>query len=118
MASTSMILVRILIGKVKKREHLETILRAIPIRAGRQVGWTCVFWIIEALHTLHRHQEAGDGIFERSACILEWETIRDAALRYVAQKEMEHRFDGRAEGAFDPFKVPTWDMLENRERQA
>ncbi|KAM3504493.1 hypothetical protein MY10362_003541 [Beauveria mimosiformis] len=119
MAPTCMILIRILIGKVKKRKRLETILRAIPIRAGRQVGWNCVSWIIEALNTLYRHQEAGDRIFERSASILEWETIRDTALRYVAQKEMEHRFNGRAEeGAFDATKVPTWDMLKNRERQA
>lgn len=36
----------------------------------------------------------------------------------MAQKEIKHRFNGRAKGAFDPFKVPTWDMLENRERQA
>ncbi|OAQ98099.1 hypothetical protein LLEC1_00804 [Akanthomyces lecanii] len=119
MAPTAMILVRILIGKVKKRDRLKAVLRAVPIRAGDQIGWNCVYWIIEALHRLHRHQQAGDGIFEKSANILEWESIRDIALWYVAQKEMEHRFDGLAEeGAFDNSKVPTWDMLKNCERQA
>lgn len=119
MAPTSMILVRILIGKVKKRKRLEAVLQAIPIRAEHQPGWNCVYWMKEALPALYRFQEAGEGIFKTSANVLEWETICDTAVWYVAQKEMEHRFDGLAEeGAFDYSKVPTWDMLQSRERHA
>ncbi|ATY67000.1 thioredoxin I [Cordyceps militaris] len=41
-APTSMILIRILIAKVKKRKRLEAVLRAIPKRAGHHIGWECL----------------------------------------------------------------------------
>ena len=116
MAPTSMILVRILIGRVKKRRNLEAVLRSIPVRYS-QTGWNCVSWVQEVIQALYRHQEAGDGIFERAAFQLDWDLVRETALWYVREKELAHRFDGQAEpGTFDESKVPTWDMLKGVER--
>ncbi|TWU74366.1 hypothetical protein ED733_000287 [Metarhizium rileyi] len=116
MAPTAMILVRVLIGKVKKKDRLDTILRGITIR-GQSPGWNCVYWVEEAIRALYTYQESGGGIFEKSAFQLDWETIRQCALRYVEEKKASHRFDGQASsGTFDNNKVPTWDLLKNVER--
>ncbi|QUC17540.1 uncharacterized protein UV8b_01781 [Ustilaginoidea virens] len=116
MAPTAMILVRVLIGKVKKKDRLETVMRNIPIRA-QTPGWNCVSWVKEAIQTLQQHQGSGRGILGSSACQLDWETVRQSALWYVEQKRAAHRFDGQAApGTFDKKKVPTWDLLKNAER--
>jgi hypothetical protein len=116
MAPTAMILVRILIGKVKKKDRLETIMRSIPIRA-QLPGWNCVYWVEEAIQALHQYQGSGGGIFVKPAFQLDWGTIRQYALWYVEEKVAAHRFDGQAlPGTFDNTKVPTWDLLKNSER--
>lgn len=51
MLATSMILVRILIGKVENHERLACTLRSIPIRA-EQPGWNCVGWVQKAVGSL------------------------------------------------------------------
>lgn len=40
--ATSMLLVRVIIGKVEDGSRLVEILRSIPIRQG-QAGWNCIF---------------------------------------------------------------------------
>ncbi|KAF3022063.1 hypothetical protein E8E14_013306 [Neopestalotiopsis sp. 37M] len=51
MLATSMIHVRVLIGKVVNHEGLSSILRSTPIRA-EQPGWNCVGWVQEAMGSL------------------------------------------------------------------
>ncbi|KAJ5720913.1 uncharacterized protein N7483_008847 [Penicillium malachiteum] len=51
LAPTSMLLVRVMVGKVAEGNRLVEILRNAPIREG-QPGWNCVFWVKEALETL------------------------------------------------------------------
>ncbi|KAF7532236.1 hypothetical protein G7054_g8143 [Neopestalotiopsis clavispora] len=57
MLATSMILVRILVGKIENHERLASILRSTPIRA-EQPGWNCVGWVQEA-HKAAEHRFDG-----------------------------------------------------------
>ncbi|KAG5934334.1 hypothetical protein E4U60_003935 [Claviceps pazoutovae] len=116
MAPSAMIMVRILIGKVKRRGKLAAVLRTVPLRAEKKPGWNGVHWIHEALLALMRWNNVDDDIFERSGYELDWDTIKDQALSYVARKRAEHRFDGKAKpGTYDSTKVPTWNLLKNVE---
>lgn len=105
-ASTAMILVRVLIGKVARKERLESVLESVPIRAD-QSGWNCVEWVREAVLGLERDGRA------LGTCETSWDAIRDTAMRYVEEKRSQHRFDGR--GEFDMSKIATWDLLERKE---
>ncbi|KAI1374867.1 hypothetical protein F4677DRAFT_461312 [Hypoxylon crocopeplum] len=106
MEATSMILVRILIGKIKDQRRLASILESVPIR-GNQPGWNCVEWVKEALEALGKDGKP------LGTSITDWQTIRDTAMRYVQHKEAEHRFDGLAQpGHFDMARVPTFDLIE------
>lgn len=108
MGATSMILVRVVVGKVKDQQRLVSILKSIEIRAN-QPGWNCVGWVQEALEVLGKDGKA------LGTSITDWQTIRDTSLWYIQRKEVEHRFDGRAQpGSFDATKVPTYDMAEKK----
>lgn len=48
LAPTSMLLVRIMVGKVADENRLVKILWNTPIQQ-RQPGWNCVLWVKEAL---------------------------------------------------------------------
>ncbi|KAI1881732.1 hypothetical protein JX265_000558 [Neoarthrinium moseri] len=109
MLATSMILVRIVVGKIKDRKRVASILRSIPIR-GDQPGWNCVGWVKEALEALGKDGKA------LGTSVIDWRTIRDAALSYVRHKEAQHRFDGRAQaGIFNARQVPTYDLIETKQ---
>ncbi|EQK97991.1 hypothetical protein OCS_06296 [Ophiocordyceps sinensis CO18] len=109
MAPTAMILVRILVAKVKNRDRLISVVRGVPIRGG-QPGWNCVEWVREALQMIQMDRKA------IGTAVVDWPTVRDASLRYVMEKEADHRFDGQAApGLYDTEKVPTWTLLEGSE---
>ncbi|KAG7114480.1 hypothetical protein HYQ46_011770 [Verticillium longisporum] len=108
MMATSMLLVRIMIGKVKDRNILESLLKNTPIQHGVD-GWNCVVWVKEALE-----KALSDKKVLGSPKNINWDGIRDTAMRYVEQKKAEHRFDGQ--GSFDQSKVATWDMIDGVER--
>lgn len=103
---TSMLLVRIMVGKVADGNRLVSILRSTPIRQG-QPGWNCVIWVKEALDTLKADSKA------LGTSVVEWEKVRNEAMDYCQRKKDQHRFDGQA--SFDMRKVPTYDLLERRE---
>ncbi|KJZ76624.1 hypothetical protein HIM_03960 [Hirsutella minnesotensis 3608] len=112
LAPTGMILVRVLVAKVKNRKRLVSILQSVPVRGG-QPGWNCVGWVKEALELAQK-----DGKALRTA-VVDWQTVRDAAMRYALDKEAAHRFDGKAEpGEFNMAKVPTWNLLKGSESVA
>jgi hypothetical protein len=106
MLPSRMIVVRILIAKVQNKDRLAEVLRQIPVRQGQQ-GWNCVAWIREALDEL----QVSKGVVGRS--VVEWETVRNAAMEYCQRKRDEHRFDGK--GSFDATRVATFDLIQGRE---
>lgn len=106
LAPTSMLLVRITVGKVADGNRLVEILRNTPIRQG-QPGWNCVFWVREALEMLKVDLKA------LGTSVVEWEKVRSGAMDYCQRKKDQHRFDGQ--GNFDMRKVPTYDLMERKE---
>lgn len=106
LAPTSMLLVRVVIGKIENGNRLVEILRNTPIRQG-QPGWNCVGWVKEALEKLKVDPKA------LGTSIVEWEKVRGEAMNYCQRKKDQHRFDGQ--GNFDMRKVPTYDLMERKE---
>ncbi|KAG2022069.1 hypothetical protein GB937_004163 [Aspergillus fischeri] len=98
---TSILLVRIMVGKVADGNRLVEILRNTPIRQG-QPGWNC-----EALDKLKVDSKA------LGTSVIEWEKVRNEAMNYCQRKKDQHRFDGQ--GNFDSDKVPTYDLMERKE---
>ena len=45
-----------------------------------------------------------------------WATVENTAQVYVRQKKDQHRFDGQVQ--WDMEKVPTWNLIENKEAVA
>ncbi|KFH41152.1 hypothetical protein ACRE_081310 [Hapsidospora chrysogenum ATCC 11550] len=110
MKAVMMLLVRVQVAKCRDTEGVLAALRTVPLRGGKKPAWNCVAWVREALETLD-----GTGVLGRSA-VLEWSRVRDASMAYAQKKAAEHRFDGKAKpGRFDTAKVPTYDLLRNRE---
>lgn len=107
LAPTNMLLVRIMIAKVEDNGQLISILRNTPIRGDEQ-GWNCVLWIKEALERLATNGKT------LGTSVTEWRRVRDAAMEYCQRKKDEHRFDGK--GNFDTKKVPTYDLIEEKEK--
>ena len=101
-----MLLVRIMIGKVEDKTRLVDVLRNTPIRQG-QPGWNCVNWVKEVLEGL----KAGGKVMGTS--VLEWERVRDEAMKYCQRKKDQHRFDGQ--GSYDSSRPQTYDLIEEKE---
>lgn len=106
LAPTSMLLVRIMVGKITDRKRLVEILRNTPVRQG-QPGWNCVFWVKEALDLLKVDSNA------LGTSVVEWKKVCSGAMDYCQQKKDQHRFDGQ--GNFDMKHVPTYNLIERKE---
>lgn len=104
--ATEMLLARICVGKIEDDDKFVSIVRSIPIRDKEQ-GWNCVFWVAEALERL----VADEGAMGTS--VMDWQTVRDAAMSYVQEKKDAHRFDGR--GDYDMRKAATFSLIEGKE---
>ena len=103
---TSMLLVRIMIGKVEDGDRLVENLRNTPVPKG-QPEWNCVFWVKEALETLRADSKA------LGTNVTEWGKVCSEAMGYCQRKKDQHRFDGQ--GNFNMRKVPTYDLMERKE---
>ncbi|KAJ5738067.1 hypothetical protein N7493_001222 [Penicillium malachiteum] len=106
LSPTSMLLVRVMVGKVADGNRLVEILRNTPIREG-QPGWNCVFWVKEALERLQVDPKA------LGTNAVEWVNVRNSAMDYCQRKKDQHRFDGQ--GNFNMRKAPTYDLMGQRE---
>jgi hypothetical protein len=104
--ATSMLLVRIMIGKVEKMDRLASAVRRVPIRQG-ETGWNCVSWVKEALEALTADGKA------LGTSVTEWPVVRDGAMWYIHKKKAEHRFDGK--GNFNMRLAATYDLLGGKE---
>jgi hypothetical protein len=106
---TSMLLVRVLLGKISNIDQLRSAFENTPVR-GDQPGyehWNCVEWIREALDLIQDDEQA------LGTSVTDWNSVRNTAMWYVEKKKRDHRFDGQ--GQYDQKKAATWDMLERRE---
>ncbi|MCJ1471963.1 hypothetical protein MMC13_000606 [Lambiella insularis] len=103
---TNMLLVKVVVGKVKSMHRLQEILRARPI-VQDDPAWNCMTWVNNALIALNHDMRA------LGTCLLDWVTVRNAAMRYCQEKKDQHRFDGLR--PFDISKVAAFDLLEGRE---
>ncbi|TGO39305.1 hypothetical protein BHYA_0056g00150 [Botrytis hyacinthi] len=104
--ATQMLLVRVMLAKIENYDRMLQILRAIPIR-NKDEGWNCVGWVREALVDL---QNDGKTL---GTAVIEWATVRDAAMNYCQRKKDEHRFDGVVEWKTD--KAATFDLINGKE---
>lgn len=102
----SMMLTRILIGKVKDLDRLRFSLRRTPIQQDVK-AWNWIDWVEAAFYEIT--QDYGN----LETCVTKWEILRDTVMRYIELKKLAHRFDGTR--AYDFTKVPTWDMLQGAE---
>lgn len=75
LVASSMVLVRIMVGKVEDGNRLVEIIRNTPVRAGRK-GWNCVSWVKEALERLEADPQA------LGTHVLGWEKIRNKAMNH------------------------------------
>ncbi|KAK7714856.1 hypothetical protein SLS57_006927 [Botryosphaeria dothidea] len=89
-----MLLVRVMIGKIEKKDRLLDIMRRTPIRQDRP-GWNCVEWVKEVLEAFRSDGKT------LGTSIIEWGKVRDAAMGYVQSKKDQHRFDGQVDDADD-----------------
>ncbi|KAJ4258851.1 hypothetical protein NW762_007938 [Fusarium torreyae] len=106
MEPTSMILARVLIGRVKDLTRFRLVLWRTPLQQEVK-AWNWVDWIEEAFHGAIQDSEALE------TYITDWAVIKETAMRYVELKRLARRFDGTR--AYDFTKVPTWDMLRGAE---
>ncbi|KAG4441311.1 hypothetical protein IFR05_003239 [Cadophora sp. M221] len=104
--ATSMLLVRIMVGKVESTERLVNILRNVPIRQGLE-DWNCVSWVHEALEAVAADDKA------LGTHRVDWQAVRDASMWYVGEKKAQHRWDGS--GDFDVKYAATYDLLAKKE---
>ncbi|KAK1960987.1 hypothetical protein LY78DRAFT_589696 [Colletotrichum sublineola] len=106
MAPSSMLLVRIMVGKVKSIDRLRSIFERTPVRPEID-GWNCVAWVKEALLAAIQDSRA------LGTSAGGWQEVRDTAMLYVKRKKEAHRFDGTV--YYDPTQAATWDMLSGVE---
>lgn len=112
---TTMILVRIMIGKIKNRDRLLSILRNTPIRAYEPRPayeiWNCVAWVKEALLLIQRDGEAV------GSSVLDWAFVRYTAMWYVkwfTEKMKSDHLNGRGV-EYERSNVATWDLMARQE---
>jgi hypothetical protein len=105
MAPALNLLVRVTVGKVVDGKRLETILRGINVVQGDST-WNCISWVREALEALRADGKA------LGTSQLDWNIVRDTAMKYCEDKKLQHRFEV---GNFNATKAPTYDLLEGRE---
>ena len=106
--ATNMLLVRVMIGKVVDSEGFRSVMHGIQVK-NTNPTWNCVVWIKDALAKLGGAKSMGTSQ-------LNWQTVRDTAMRYVEEKKAQHRFDGKApKGQFNTSNAATFDLLIGRE---
>ncbi|KEQ96750.1 hypothetical protein AUEXF2481DRAFT_610926 [Aureobasidium subglaciale EXF-2481] len=106
MQMTNAILIRVLVGKIEDRERLLSILCRVEV-VQKDPNWNCVVWVMQAWRNLQ-----DDGLATGIA-VLEWKTVRDAAMAFCQRKHDEHRFD--IGGQFPISGVPpTYGLLTSK----
>ncbi|KAJ6133823.1 hypothetical protein N7523_000145 [Penicillium sp. IBT 18751x] len=112
---TTMVLVRVMIGKIIDKERLLSVLRETPVRAheprpAHQI-YTCAVWVQEALESIKQDGRA------MGTSVLDWNSIRDTAMWFVKHHVERTNSDRgtKRDGGYNLNKVATWDSLDERE---
>lgn len=105
LAPTSMLLVRVMVGKVADGNQLSKVC-AVRL-SGRLNQDGIVSWVKEALEKLKADTKA------LGTSVIEWGRVRSEAMGYCQRKKAQNRFDGQ--GNFYMSKVPTFDLMERKE---
>ncbi|PGH02262.1 hypothetical protein AJ80_08887 [Polytolypa hystricis UAMH7299] len=106
LTQTSMLLARVMIGKVANHAQLAKTLAAVP-REQDNPAWTCRIWVRDAIAAL---EADGKSLGTR---VTNWQKIEQTAKTYVARKREQRRYDGS--GTWKAGTVPTYDLLEEKE---
>ncbi|GLA92398.1 hypothetical protein AtubIFM57143_007922 [Aspergillus tubingensis] len=109
----TMVLVRVLIGKVVDWEGLVGILRGVPVGGQEEgeEGWNCVSWVRGAIE---RIRDGGEEVLGKGS-VLEWRVVRDAAMGFVERKMGEGWFRSGGQGNYEVGMVAMWDLVGERE---
>jgi hypothetical protein len=104
------LLTRVLIAKIGDPSSVDTTLWAVPIVQG-DPDWNCISWVKSAIAKLD-----ADGVLSKSK-VVDWDTIDQRCRDYVAKKKEARRWRGSADpiSSYKSVKIPTWDMLKERE---
>ncbi|MCJ1485226.1 hypothetical protein MMC06_005400 [Schaereria dolodes] len=103
---TSMLLARVIVGKVTNEVQLATTLAAVPLVQDNP-AWTCRIWVRDAIAAL---EADGRSLGTR---VTGWQKIEQAANAYIAQKRQQRRYDGT--GTWKMGLVPTYNLLIEKE---
>jgi len=110
-------LVRIAVCKVTDEEHLQSILRSLPIHEDDS-AFTCLTWVRTAFRKLHDDGKAVKSYLKAE----DWDDVETCARKYCKRKRDAGRFqedattnnNGGAAG-WDVKKISTFNFWENRE---
>jgi hypothetical protein len=106
LVQTSMLLVRVMVGKVLDGPRLASVLEKVPL-VQQDPRWTCRIWVRDAIAAL---EADGKCLGTR---MTDWQKLEEASKAYVARKRQQKRYDGS--GTWQPGAVPTYDLLEEKE---
>jgi hypothetical protein len=106
-SASEMLLVRVMIAKVEKKDRLNFIVRKIPVKQGAAER-NDIVWVQEVLRNLE-----ADGRTLGTA-VVEWTKVRNAMMDYCQQKKDGYRFGEQQN--YDESRVPTYDLIEGKER--
>ena len=101
-----MILIRVMIGKVRRRQRLLSIARNLPL-VQDDPEWNCVIWVKDTLNALQADKRA------MGSSILDWATVRSETINYIETKKAQRRFEDGS--GFDSTRPATWDLLQRKE---
>ncbi|OJZ90772.1 hypothetical protein ASPFODRAFT_41214 [Aspergillus luchuensis CBS 106.47] len=122
-ALDTMVLARVLIGKVVDRERLVEILRGVPVGGEEEEegeeGWNCVSWVRGAVEAIKRDEDDGNEVLGKGS-VLEWRVVRDAAMGFAGRKMGEGWFRSSTSSSGgvemgDGGRVAVWDLVEGKE---
>jgi hypothetical protein len=106
LAQTSMLLARVMIGKVADGAQLAATLAAVPL-VQDDLAWTCRIWVRDAIAALEADRKS------LGTSVTDWQRIEQTSNTYVAQKRQQRRYDGS--GTWKAGTMPTYDLLEEKE---
>ena len=104
--SETMILVRVMIGKVNSKRRLLSIARDETLIQD-EPWFNCVIWIRDALFSIQSDKRT------MGKSLLDWAIVRDEAINYLETKKAQRRFE--AGSGFDITRPATWDLLQRKE---
>lgn len=104
------LLIRVLIAKIADPSSVDASLRGVPI-IQESPDWNCISWVRSAIERLN-----ADGVLSESK-VVDWSIIDRQCKDYVVKKKEAGRWraGNSPDSTHELVKIPTWDMLQERE---